>query len=163
MEVVETVVALVLATAIIVASMMMIYPYIRARQAEQRLELGKRIAYSIANSIEGLIASGVGASSTLTIMIPHDIMILQGNNSIDIIVSNAPKYEANVTLANLSITYIHLQPRVTDIILSVRLKPGWNLTVAGLASSGYENHLLIEYYSYNASTNTGYIRLTWGG
>ncbi|RLE83382.1 MAG: hypothetical protein DRJ41_04950 [Thermoprotei archaeon] len=162
-EVVESVVALVLATAIIIASLMLIYPYIKARQAEQRLEIGKRIAYSIANTVEGVVASGVGASSTISIVLPKDIVIVYGNNSVDVVVMNAPRYEGNLTLANLSITYITLNPHGTEIIISVHLKSGWRLSMSGLASSGQENQLLIEYQSYNATTNVGIIRLQWGG
>ena len=163
MEVVESVVSLVLATAIIVAGLMLTYPYIRTRQAEQRLETGKRIAYSIANSIEGVVASGVGASTTLSIVLPDDVVVVYGNNSVDILVMNAPRYESNVTLSNLSITYVTLRPSVDKIILSVYLKRGWNLTMSGLASSGRQNFVTIDYYFYNTTTHIGYIRISWGG
>jgi hypothetical protein len=163
MEVVESVVALVLATAIIVAGLLLIYPYIRGKQAEQRLEIGKRIAYSIANGIEGVVSSGVGASSTLSIVLPEEIVVVYGNNSVDIVVMSGPKYESNVTLSNLSITYITLEPAGDKIILSIHLKSGWNLTMSGLASSGRQNYVTIDYYFYNTTTNVGYIRINWGG
>ncbi len=163
MEVVESVVALVLATAIIVAGLMLTYPYIRTRQAEQRLEAGKRIAYSLANSIEGVVASGVGASLTLSIVLPDDIVVIYGNNSVNVVVMNPPRYERNVTLSNLSITYVTLQPTTNKIILSVYLKRGWNLTMTGLASSGRQNYVTIDYYFYNTTSHVGYIRINWGG
>ena len=163
MEVVESVVALVLAAAIIAASLFLIYPYIRRQQVEQRLELGKRIAYEIANAIEEVVASGVGTSITLTIPLPEEIIALSGNNSIDIIVVDSPIYEKEVILVNFSVTYVAVRPKVTDTIFSVCLRNEWNLTVSGLASSGRENTLLIEYSSYNATSSTGYIRAEWGG
>ncbi|RLG52863.1 MAG: hypothetical protein DRO00_04945 [Thermoproteota archaeon] len=163
MEVVESVVALVLAAAIIAASLFLIYPFIRRQQAEQRLELGKRIAYDIANAIEEVVASGVGTSITLSISLPEEIIALSGNNSINILVTNSPIYEQGVVLVNFSVTYVSVEPRVADTLLSVRLRSGWNLTVSGLASSGRENTLLIEYSSYNATSRVGYIRAVWGG
>ncbi|HIE23957.1 MAG TPA: hypothetical protein EYP68_06985 [Candidatus Korarchaeota archaeon] len=163
MEVVETVVALVLAMAIMVAGLLLIYPYIRGKQAEQRLEIGKRIAYSIANGIEGVVSSGVGASSTLSVVLPEEIVVVYGNNSVDIVVMSGPKYESNVTLSNLSITYITLEPAGDKIILSIHVKSGWNLTMSGLASSGRQNYVRIDYYFYNATSNVGYIRINWGG
>lgn len=163
MEVVESVVALVLATAIIVAGLMLIYPYIKGKQAEQKLEMGKGIAYSIANAIEGVVASGVGASSTLSIVLPEDVVVVYGNNSIDIVVMGGPKYERGVTLSNLSVTYITLEPSVDKIILSVHLKGGWNLSMTGLASSGRQNYVSIDYYFYNTTSRIGYIRVEWGG
>ena len=162
MEALESAIALMLSAAVIVAGLMLIYPYIKGKEAEQRLIAARRIAFSIRDAIESVIASGVGSSTSLRLYFPEDVVAVAGNNSLEILAYGVG-YGGNLTLSNSSLTLVVLEPRVDRVAIVVKMKEGWNLSVSGISSSGVENVALITYEFYNASEGIGYIKLEWRG
>ncbi len=136
---------LLLGVIVLATAYQLILPYMREREARQRLDVTLKDAITLANAIEGVVVSGPGSESSLYLNIPDHVTPAFEPNATTFLCDACPVWEGVSVEFEGEVVEVRIEPRGTATAVVVNSTGEWRLENGGLAYANSVNLVTVSY------------------